>query len=155
MGIITVSASKDETFPTSTFTARVINKQKLLEVLGKRQRSANCSIYKSSTKSSSISNVQYKPVLELQHPYTLPSEMHSDLLWHFGWIFSTLKPRPNWSGFMQHIFCDNQNSVSKSKILYLPIIDLNPSDKIYIFSKLFVLPKPSKGIEYTNPMYNF
>ena len=83
-----------------------------------------------------LASITYKPVLELQHPFTLLSEMYSDLLWYSGCIFSTMKPRPNRSAFMQHIFCDSQNSVSKSETLNLPIIDLNLSDETCIFSNL-------------------
>ena len=87
-----------------------------------------------SPPNKGLASVFYKPIVQLQYPYTLPSMLCSNLLWHSGWVFSHAKPRPNWSGFMQHIFCDSQNSVSKSEILYLPIIDLNPSDETCIFS---------------------
>ena len=97
----------------------------------------------------------YKPILQLQHPCTLPSEMCSDLLWHSGWIFSTVKPRPNWSGFMQHMFCDSQNTVSKSEILYLPIIGLNPSNETCIYSTLLFIQSQAGALNIPTPCITF
>ena len=82
--MIAVSASEDETSPTSTFTARVINKQKLLEV-NYLVKDIGVPIIPYTSPPQKL--ITYKPVLELQHPYTLPSEMYADLLWHSGWIF--------------------------------------------------------------------
>lgn len=49
-----------------------------------------------------LTSIQLKPLLHLQ---TLPSELNTDLLWQFGWIFSGAKRlRLNWSCFMQHVF---------------------------------------------------
>ena len=70
-------------------------------------------------------------------PYTSPQELCSDTLWHSGWMFSgAAKPRPNWSGFMQHIFSESDCPITKSEVLFLPIIDLNPSDETCIYSTL-------------------
>ena len=68
-----------------------------------------------------LASVVFKLILELQVPYTLPSELCSDLLWHSGWMFSNAtRPRPNWSGFMQHIFSGEQ-ATPKSEVILLPI----------------------------------
>ena len=74
-----------------------------------------------------LASVMYKSTIQLQFPYTLPSDLYSDLLWHSGWVFSNeARPRPNWSGFMQHIYSDthDQCQALNSEVL-LPIIDLS------------------------------
>ena len=85
-----------------------------------------------------LASMIYKPILQLETPHTLPSELSSDLLWHSGWIFSKAKLRLNWSGFMQHIFNNDQNFTPRSEVLFLPIIDLNPSDETCIYSTLIL-----------------
>ena len=80
-----------------------------------------------------LPSITYKPMLHLQAPYTLPPDISSDPLWHAGWLTSgAATPRPNWSGFMQHLFSNEQHS--KSEVLILPIVDLNPSNEtFYLF----------------------
>ena len=55
---------------------------------------------------------------------------------------------------MQHIFSDNQNSTPKSEVLFLPIIDLNPSDGSCIYSTLVYIKHQARKLKYTNSMYN-
>ena len=51
----------------------------------------------------SICNYVYKPRKELTNPYTLPSDINCDVLWHTGWLFESGESKhPNWSGFMQN-----------------------------------------------------
>lgn len=55
-------------------------------------------------------------------------------------IFSdAVKPRPNWSGFMQHIFSGNQLSTPKSELFLLPITDCDPSDETCVYSTLLYI----------------
>ena len=70
-------------------------------------------------------------------------------------MFSKAKPRPNWSGFMQHVFCNNRNSASKSEIIYLPIIDLNPSDETCIYSTLIYIQSQAKELNILTPCITF
>ena len=66
--------------------------------------------------------------------YTVVYDFSSnvDLLWRSLWF---LKPdRPRWSGLMQ--FCQKGEYSGKSDIVFLPMIDLNPSDKSCIYSTI-------------------
>ena len=55
---------------------------------------------------------------------------------------------------MQHIFSDNQNSTPKSEVIFLPIIDLNPSDGSCIYSTLVYIKHQARKLKYTNSKYN-
>ena len=102
-----------------------------------------------------LASVVFKPILELQVPYTLPSELCSDLLWHSGWMFSNAtRPRPNWSGFMQHIFSGEQ-ATPKSEVIRLPIIDLNPSDEICVYSTLLYIQSQAERLNIPTPCITF
>jgi len=64
----------------------------------------------------------------LQVPYTLPLDVSSDLIWQAGWLACEAEqPRPSWSGFMQYAFPGE--GYAKSEVLFLPIVDLNPSNE--------------------------
>ena len=52
-----------------------------------------------------------------------------DILWK-----SSRSPRPAWSGMMQ--FVHHGNHPGKSSVIFLPIIDMNPSDTTCIYSTL-------------------
>ena len=98
----------------------------------------------------------YKPILQLQSPYTLPSNVNTDLLWHCGWAFQDVeKPRPGWSGFMQHIFSGEHNVTEKSETLLLPIIDLNPSDETCIYSTLKYIQNQAVELNIPTPCITF
>ena len=132
MGIIAVSYPKDNT--PLVARSRVISRQQCVKV-DELIKGKGVQIFQYiSPPEKGLALVTYKPILQLQVPYTLPSEMCSDLLWHSGWIFSkATRPRSNWSGFMQHVFSDNQHPTPKYEVLLLPIIDLNPSHEACIY----------------------
>ena len=55
-------------------------------------------------QSSAMRFLKFKPLVELYHPYILPSTLSIDQLWYSVAIFSKLpKPRLRWSGFMQSV----------------------------------------------------
>ena len=88
-------------------------------------------------------------------PYTLPLQLCSDILWHSGWMFSEVaRPRPNWSGFMQHVFSENKCSTT-SDILFLPIIDLNPSDETCIYSTLVYIQSQAEQLSIPTACVTF
>ena len=96
--------------------------------------------------------------MELKCPYTLPSEVYSDLLWHSGWIFSRAElPRPNWSGLLQQVFFLLVIVISplSLKFFYLPIIDLNPSDETYIYSTLNYVQSQARMLNIPAPCITF
>ena len=72
--------------------------------------------------------LNFDPYITLNMAYVLPSELSYDMLWHSAALFSSMdKPRPSWSGFMQHATSDR--SYSRSDVFLLPIIDLQASDE--------------------------
>lgn len=89
-----------------------------------------------------LSSVIFEPIQTLQFPHTeLPSVFYSNVLWQSAGFLSKSKcPAPNWSGFMQHVFSANdEQTVMKSEVLLLPIIDLNPNDATSIYSTLLYI----------------
>ena len=58
---------------------------------------------------------------------------------------------------MQHIFSDNQNSTPKSdhEVLFLPIIDLNPSDETCIYSTLVYVEHQARKLNIPTPCITF
>ena len=98
MGIIAVSTSKDKTYLVKK--SRVISRQQRLKVSELVSDKGVSIIQYLSPPEKGLASMIYKPILQLETPHTLPSELSSDLLWHSGWIFSKAKLRPNWSGFM-------------------------------------------------------
>ena len=135
MGIIAVSTPKGGTELTSN--SREIKMQKPMKVSELlKDRGVSIVQYLSPIKKG-LSSVTFKPIRKLQVSYTRPSELSCNLLWHAGWVLGDEAiQRPNWSGFMQHIFSDDDHLHSKGKVLFLPIIDLNPSDETCIYSTL-------------------
>ena len=73
--------------------------------------------YTGHTKKA-LSSIIYKPIINLQIPYTLPPDVSSDLIWHAGWLACEAgAPRPSWSGFMQHVY--SYEDGAKSELLFL------------------------------------
>ncbi len=65
----------------------------------------------------------------------------------------TDKPRPNWSGFMQHVFSTEE--FSKSEVLLLPILDLNPSDYNCLYSTLAYIQSQAQQLNIPTPCITF
>ena len=65
-----------------------------------------------------------------------------DFLWKSSWL---LKPdQLGWSGLMQ--FCQKGEHPGKSDIVFLPMIDLNPSDLSCIYSAINFVPRHSRNM---------
>ena len=90
----------------------------------------------------------------MQVPYTLPLDISSDLIWHTGWLACEAEqPRPSWSGFMQQAFsCDGYE---KSEFLFLPIVDLNPSNETCIYSTLLYIENQALQLGIPVPCVTF
>ena len=153
MGIIAISTSKDKIHLVKTSYS--ISRQQRLKVSEFLNDEGVSITQYVSPPEKGLASMIYKPILQLQTPHTLPSELCSDLLWHSGWIFSKAKPRPNWSGFMQHLFSDDQNSTPRSEVLFLPIIDLNPSDETCIYSTLIYVESQTAKLNVPTPCITF
>ena len=100
MGIIAVSTPKDNNTPLIS-KSRVIIRQERMKV-NELVKDKGVTIFQYiDPPKKGLASIIYKPSLQLQVPYTLPSELNSEMLWHSGWMFSKAdQPRPNWSGFM-------------------------------------------------------
>ncbi|KAK7088302.1 hypothetical protein V1264_022235 [Littorina saxatilis] len=73
-----------------------------------------------------------------------------DLLWKACWL---LQPdRPSWSGFMQAIH--KGRYPGQSSIIFMPMIDMNPSDTTCIFSTLHFISAQEKRSN-TTPVLTF
>ena len=135
MGIIAISTPKDNV--SLIAKSRVISRQPRVKVTELVKDKGVPILQYIGPHLQPLASVLYKAIIEIQMPYTLPSELYSNLLWHSGWIFSnTTQHRVNWSGFMQNIFSSYHVSYCKSEVLLLPIIDLSPSDNNCMYSTL-------------------
>lgn len=73
-----------------------------------------------------------------------------DLLWKIAWPLRS--PRPGWSGLMQSV-CVGQYP-GKSKIQFLPMIDMDPSDMSCIYSTLRYICSEAKR-HHVTPVITF
>ena len=129
MGIIAVSTPKDD--GPLTAKSRVINRQPRVKVDELVKDKGVPIIQYIGPHVHPLASVLYKPIIEIHTPYTLPSELYSNLLWHSRWT-SAILPSIR-SGFMQNAFSSYHASYCKSEVLLLPIIDLSPSGDNYVF----------------------
>ena len=100
-----------------------------------------------------LSSTEIKPLIQLQSPVILPS---NDIvnLWQASWYFrNSSNYRPNWSGYMQNV--TKGNYPGKSKIMYLPIIDLNPTKENCIYSTLLFIQDQAKILNIVTPYITF
>ena len=149
MGVIAISSSDSNDLPRTY--SKVVRRQQCVKVTNLVQgKGTEITSYFSSKKS--LASIKFKLFLQLKFLYTMPLQIYSDLLWHSGWMFSSAEhPRPNWSGFMQHVFSSNHNISSKSEVLFLPIIDLSPSYNTCIYSTLNYAQNQAKKLNIQSP----
>ena len=92
-----------------------------------------------------------KPYVQLLSPYTPPDVLNYDMLWKTGYLFASKDlPRPNWSGFMQHVTQKFSNP-GKASINFLPIIDLKSTDERCIYSTLVFIIEQAKNMKIPTP----
>ena len=99
-----------------------------------------------------LSQIKFKPVLQLQHPYVLPLDTSLDVLWHVS-LFFNKQSRPNWSGYMSN--AASGNYPGKSTVTILPIIDLEPTNLSCIYSTLRFIEEQAKLINIDTPVVTF
>ena len=101
---------------------------------------------------SGLSQIELKPIIQLQKPYTLPPDTSIDMLWHTSLFFHQTS-RPSWSGFM------TENSVGeypgKSTVTILPIIDLDPTNMSCIYSALKFVEGQAKALNQETQVLTF
>jgi len=154
MGIIAVSTPKDN--EPLTAKSMVINRQPHVKVDELVKDKGVPIIQYIGPHVHPLASVLYKPIIEIQTSYTLPSEFYSNLLWHSGRTFgNTPQHKVNWSGFMQNAFSSYHASYCKSEVLLLPIIDLSPSDDTCMFSVLCYIQDQAKLLNIPSPCVTF
>ena len=89
-----------------------------------------------------LSKLAFKPLIQLYFPTTFSPSLGIDILWHSSLLFGTDDKRPNWSGFMQEH--SSGEHPPDSKILMLPIINLNASYDNCIYSTLLFIQNQAK-----------
>ena len=78
---------------------------------------------------SPISPFVYKPLVD----WEVEDPTHNlDVLWKTSLILHS--PRPGWSGMMQMV--NNGEHPGQSSVMFLPMIDMNPSDPSCVYSTL-------------------
>ena len=104
------------------------------------------------TERSGLSQIEIKPIIQLQRPYTLPPDTSIDMLCHASLHFHRANG-PSWSGFM------TENSVGeypgKSPVTKLPIIDLDPTNMPCIYSTLKFVEGQAKALNQETPVLTF
>lgn len=91
-------------------------------------------------------------VVSLARPITLPITVTLNLLWSAGGIL-TDKARLNWSGFTQTV-CDGEHPPA-SKIAFLPIVNLQPTDETCVHSTLAFISTQAEFLNITTPCVTF
>ena len=77
--------------------------------------------------------------------------LNRDILWKTSLLFGT--PRPSWSGLMQ---CVQQGRhQGKSSVMFLPMIDMNPSDVTCVSSTLHFVSEHAKQRGIANAIVTF
>ena len=74
-----------------------------------------------------------------------------DILWKTSLLFGN--PRPSWSGMMQLVHQGRHQG--KSSVMFLPMIDMNPSDVTCVSSTLHFVSEHAKQHSIANPIVTF
>ena len=74
-----------------------------------------------------------------------------DILWKTSLLFGN--PRPSWSGMMQLVHQGRHQG--KSSVMFLPMIDMNPSDVTCVSSTLHFVSEHAKQHRIANPIVTF
>ncbi len=98
-------------------------------------------------ESRGMTAVTYQKLVELK---AQDSSTHLDILWKTSILFGS--PRPAWSGMMQ--FLHKGDHPGKASVIFLPMIDMNPSDATCIYSTLKFISEHARRHDVT-PIITF
>ena len=99
-----------------------------------------------------LDSIIFKPYENIMSFFTNHIFSGIDFLWYAAGLFSTPPElKPNWNGFMQDV--TKEIHPSRSDIIMLPIIDLNPNDETC--STLLFVIKQSKKLNVMTPLITF
>jgi hypothetical protein len=104
-------------------------------------------IHYHSNESQGMSSITYQKFYQLKfHDPTF----HLDTVWKTSVLFG--KPRPLWSGYMQLVH--QSDHPGKASVIFLPMIDLQPSDPTCIYSTLIFISNHAREHNVT-PIVTF
>nr|XP_054767556.1 uncharacterized protein LOC129274841 [Lytechinus pictus] len=89
----------------------------------------------------------YQPIVDLK---TQDPTLNLDVLWETSLLLRC--PRPSWSGMMQMV--NKGNHPGKASVMFLPMIDMNPSDPSCVYSTLRFVCAHAKRYDVT-PVLTF
>lgn len=101
---------------------------------------------------SGLSQLEFKPRIQLMMPISQAAHTSLDLLWHTALFFKG-QMRPSWSGYMSKV-CSGEYP-GKSTVTFLPIIDLDPNDMSCIYSTILYVISQAKHLAIKTPVLTF
>ena len=98
-------------------------------------------------------SLKFKPMEHFVIDQTYPRELSYNSLWKCTFFFKS--SFTNWSSFMQSTCNINGSIHRKDQTSFLPIINLDPSDKNCIYSILFFVCEEAKKLKIGVPSITF
>ena len=150
MGIVSMSTARSRTISAHFSEISVPRLQRVNVAAIVKNRGIPIMTYISSGKSA-LSSLIFKPLEEVKFTYEPDVSVSPlyDLVWHASWWFLDCEhPRPNWSGYMQHVSKPFRECPPAADIRMLPIMDMNPNDINCIFSTLYFLEKQASLLNF-------
>ena len=143
MGIVVSSTCEG----TSYNNLPTIPRQKLLKVSQVVQNKGISVLSYIPPNITGLSKLHFNPLAQLKSHYIPLKEAQLDLLWHAAHFLHNF--RPGWSGYMLDI--STGSHPGKADITMLPIIDLDPTDMLCIYSTLMFVVDQAEHLEVTTP----
>ena len=101
-----------------------------------------------------LKNTIFESYEKLERIYNENVSVSADRFWHTSGLFSTHEDsRPNWSGCMQNI--SKGSHQPKSKVIMLPILNLNPNNETCICSVLLNVIDQCRKMDIDYPSVTF
>ena len=99
-----------------------------------------------------LSKLKFQELTFLKSRRTVVQNSKLDCLWDSA-VFFRQYERPNWCGYMTKI--SSGTYPDKSKMMFLPIIDLNPTDPTCIYTTLEFVTDQSRSLNIRMPVLTF
>ena len=149
MGIICSVTTKSGRMPLQTSQLKREKIQRMDKCI--KNKGIVIKQYLAST-ATGLSKVKFKDLSLLKLDKNLSLDYKMDFFWDSAYFFRNYT-RPNWSGFMSTYSAGEYPG--RSKVLFLPIIDLSPSDPSCIFTTLEFVIEQAKSLNIQTPVITF
>ena len=94
--------------------------------------------------SPALSKITFTPVIESMKPHIItPAPYYANLLWQSSRSLSN-SPVTNWSGYMEHFFCDRE--AERWNVTILPVLDMNPNEDSSLYSTLLYIQNQAEKL---------